>query len=47
MLEFRTVWDCVTALHVDIKYTVVATASAVHAGLSMYALCHFSNLLRI
>lgn len=32
MWEFRTVWDCVTALHVDIKYTVVATASALHAG---------------
>lgn len=32
MLTFRTVWDCVAVLHMDIKYTVVGTASATHAG---------------
>lgn len=32
MLKFRAIWDCVTAPHMAIEYTVAGAASAVRAG---------------
>lgn len=47
MLTFRTVWDYVAALHVDIKYTVVGAASALYAGFIHVCTVTFFQLIRL